>query len=204
MNTTESLKFINKYSKHLDYYDMGPLVKRALAKELSEQTGLHVVVNNLSIKYPLLNIERSLDYDIKANVKELKTILKAKKLPLQKALLYEKCAFALEKIAPHPDREESLYSYNAKSLHVIYILGYLINGQFSDDYSDSQNWLIANKINPDLSAYQFTYEGIHVKGFLNGRIDVSGLNQEQKKRLKELFELKDKIQQLRVYKSDKF
>lgn len=193
--------FVRKNVHVLSEYDLNKIHDAIYYKAFTEKTGIYCDSNSghvMNVKYYVTdrnNVSTSRTYEVNTNItieenlSAIKKILKEKKVKIEEYKSYMEFRYLFE--SHFFRRNESHFTihgeYHLSSL--INFLRFLINGIADKDLKESHDFMDAINIKHSDQAYGFTMGDIAVKRLKNGKLDISGLTDQQNKTINRFIEI---------------
>ncbi len=91
-------------------------------------------------------------------------------------------------------RTEKSFSMAANGVSsLVYFLRYLVNGKPDDNLKEANEFLEERKISYNQGNYEYAIGNLKVKSFINGRLDIKGLTEEQERIIDRFAEIYKKL-----------
>ena len=171
----------------IDEYDLKPLVLKAIRNDFSKLTNIYIDDSKINI-----------DESIKQSVKSLYDRYVKAYDTLENAQLFYQFNDIKIGLNEINDIVEFKRYYQSSNHDIFFMLRYAINGVFDKDYHETILLEDTNKIGYSLLNFDIKIGGIRVKSFINGKIKIYGLTNEQKERIQKGFDIVKKYRNVTV------
>ena len=128
------------------------------------------------------------DKSIEENVADFEAYLKARGSYTEEFTTYNEVSHVFRWYYFRRDEKNFTISPNGIS-SLIYFLRYLTTGEPDQDYAETNKFMDANKISHNSGKFEIDLNGLKVKKFLNGRVDIVGLSDAQQKKIDRFIEM---------------
>lgn len=193
LTTEQKLKFILANDPEYNRYDIDKIYQsnfcNALNKKLSYthfSNGCNYLFNRYKVNFEntiaqeVARFEKFIVEDMRISIDDFKLYYYLKGLFISHSFR----------------KRENANEYRASGHYNNYLcelIQFLDGGKYENDLKAANDFLDSHKINYATGSYSYTIGNITVKTFLNGRVDIKGLNSKQQKTINLLFNIHDKV-----------
>lgn len=176
----------------VDEYDIRDVAVKAIRKEFSKRYKIYL--NDKSIdRWNINTIEESIKSIYDKHIKIFGDMETAR-------VFYE---FISLRCSLHhiTDKDIEIGRYtNSSNAEIINIVRYSITGNIEMDYSEAYKVLDNHvpRIKHDMHMFELHIDNVKIKSFKNGKVQITGLTQEQKDRLRYGFDVAEKYRNVQI------